>query len=618
MKKEEKPKLIFYAVLLLIPIMFFVFLELGLRLFNYGYNLSTWTNITETHYGLNPELARRYFFTVKNVPESIQDVFAVDKKPETYRVFVLGGSSAAGYPYMPLGAFSRYIRLRLEQNYPDKIIEVVNIGLTAVNSYTIRDLIPDVIEQKPDLILIYAGHNEYYGALGAGSMESLGQSRSVVNFLLSLNQFKTTQLIRDFIKFTISLFADNEKSQTGTLMSRMAENQKIEYDSDTFNLGIEQFNGNMEDIINEVKRNNIPIILSTLASNLKDLPPFIYDRKDSTKNAGLIFRKAEKSYAQLNYRKADSLFRIAKDLDQLRFRAPEKLNSIIKNLADKHNLPLVDIDSLLSLQSPNGIIGDNLMTDHLHLTLEGYQELGKLFYNTMNEMKFLPAGNPIYNFSYQDSIVKINFPFSELDSTIADYKLRILKNDWPFKTPKNSLPFNSIIKPTDHVDSAAAEVVRGNIDWHKAHLNLANYYIKKKDFSKFKNEMGILVFQYPIITEYYELLISELINQREYDEAFEYLVKNNRISENHFSTKWLGTIELSRKNYKSAINYLETSFKYGKNDAQVYYNLSGAYSQLAEYKTALEYIDKCLSINPNYLGANNLKKQLEMILSNNK
>lgn len=618
MKKEEKPKKIFYIILFLIPVLFFIVLELGLRLFNYGNDLSTWTNITKSHYGLNSEIARRYFFTVKNVPESIQDVFAVEKKPNTYRVFVLGGSSAAGYPYMPLGAFSRYIRLRLEQNYPDKIIEVVNLGLTAVNSYTIRDLIPDVIEQKPDLILIYAGHNEYYGALGAGSMESLGQSRSVVNFVLSLNQFKTTQLIRDFLKFTLSLFADNDKSQTGTLMSRMAENQKIEYSSDTYKLGLEQFEGNMDDIIKEVKENNIPIILSTLASNLKDLPPFIYDRKDSAKNAGLIFKKAEQAYSQSNFRLADSLFRIAKDLDQLRFRAPEKLNSIIKNLADKYNLPFVDIDSLLSLQSPNGIIGDNLMTDHLHLTLEGYQQLGKLFYNKMNEMKLLPDEEPIYNFSYQDSIAKINFPFSELDSAIANYKLKILKNDWPFKTPKNSLPFNSIIKPADYVDTAAAEVVRGNIDWHKAHLNLANYYIKKKDLTKFKNEMGILVFQYPIITEYYELLISELINQREYDEAFEYLEKNNRISENHFSTKWLGTIELSRKNYKSAISYLETSFKYDKNDAQVYYNLSGAYSQLAEYKTALENVNKCLSISPNYLGAQNLKKQLEMIVLNKK
>ena len=29
--------------------------------------------------------------------------------------------------------------------------------------------------QEPDAVLIYAGHNEYYGALGVGSTESLGR-----------------------------------------------------------------------------------------------------------------------------------------------------------------------------------------------------------------------------------------------------------------------------------------------------------------------------------------------------------------------------------------------------------------------------------------------------------
>jgi len=50
---------------------------------------------------------------------------------------------------------------------------------------------PGILEQRPDLILIYAGHNEYYGALGVGSMENLGTSRTIVNFVISLEKFKT-------------------------------------------------------------------------------------------------------------------------------------------------------------------------------------------------------------------------------------------------------------------------------------------------------------------------------------------------------------------------------------------------------------------------------------------
>ncbi|HVO75336.1 MAG TPA: hypothetical protein VMT35_15005, partial [Ignavibacteriaceae bacterium] len=62
--------------------------------------------------------------------------------------------------------------------------------MTAVNSYTLLDLLPGVLNQKPDLILIYAGHNEYYGALGVGSVESYGSSRTIIKIMIYLNNFK--------------------------------------------------------------------------------------------------------------------------------------------------------------------------------------------------------------------------------------------------------------------------------------------------------------------------------------------------------------------------------------------------------------------------------------------
>ena len=53
-------------------------------------------------------------------------------------------------------------------------------------------------------------------------------------------------------------------------MSRMAKDQFIEYQSETYRKGIEQFEGNMEDILEMAKEKNVPVILSTLVSNLKD------------------------------------------------------------------------------------------------------------------------------------------------------------------------------------------------------------------------------------------------------------------------------------------------------------------------------------------------------------
>lgn len=615
-QNKKKPNKFFYIVLVLIPILFFVLLELSLRLFNYGYDNSTWIKITPTHYGLNPDVAKRYFHSVKNVPESIQDVFAIKKDPNAYRVFVLGGSSAAGYPFMPLGSFSRYIRQRLEENYPNRIIEVVNLSLTAVNSYTIRDLIPDVLEQSPDLILIYAGHNEYYGALGVGSMESLGRSRGIVNFVLSLNSYKTTLLVRDFLKYIITLLPTDKSKQKGTLMARMAQNQRIDLGSEVYHLGIEQFTGNMKDVIKIAKEKNVPLVISTVASNLKDQRPFISDTKEDVKNADLYYNLANAAYNKGNFKSADSLYRLAKDLDQLRFRAPEEINDLIKNLASQNNLPLLDADFELSKLSPNGIIGNNLMTDHLHLTLQGYQDLGKLFYDKLNNVGLLPAGDPVYDFTIQDSVTRANYYFSELDSTIADFKLKMLKNDWPFTIFHKSKNLNTIIKLNNGVDSLAYNFAIGKEEWEKSHRLLAATYMQRGEFDKGKNEIDILIHQYPLIVEYNSFLAKELINRKRYDEALVYLSRGYKLKKDHYFSKWLGIINLHFEKVNLAISFLEESLKYEPNDSQVLFNLSGAYTKKGNFKKSLTLIEKCLSINPNYQAAKNLYEQLKQFNKN--
>ncbi len=242
--KNQKSPFWFYFILILIPVLFFSFLELGLRLFNYGRNDNQWIKITETKQMLNPDIAGRYFSSIKNFPQSDNDAFDIIKKKNCFRVFVMGGSSAAGFPFSPNGTFSRYLRDRLELIYPSKSIEVVNLAITATNSYTIRDLLPGVVEQQPDLILIYAGHNEYYGALGIGSNENFGSSSSFVNFLIWLNKFKSVQLIRSITNNIAKVFSSqpNENVNNGkTLMARIVKDQIIPYKSDAFENGIAQF-----------------------------------------------------------------------------------------------------------------------------------------------------------------------------------------------------------------------------------------------------------------------------------------------------------------------------------------------------------------------------------------
>ncbi len=613
---NAKPPFYFYLILALIPIFFFVLLEVGLRIFNYGDDLSMWVQATPGKKIANAYVARRYFSNVQNLPTTIEDVFDSSKAENAYRVFVLGESSAAGYPYMPLGSFSRYIRKRLELAYPDRKIEVVNLGMTAVCSYTVRDFMPEVIKQKPDVVIIYTGHNEYYGALGVGSMESLGKSRTLVNLYLALNDYKTIQLIKDFLQWVVKSISGEPEKSTGTLMSRMAKEQSIELDSDSFKAGVEQFDGNMRDVIKMCKDSNVPIIFGTLTFNLKDQKPFISVKSATLQSAEYVYEEANKAYTRGDYKSALDLYRKAKDLDVLRFRAPEKLNSLIRSYHQEYGVAVVDIDSLFNAISPNGIVGNNLMTDHLHPTLEGFHLMGEAFFSKINEMQILPKSNPVINFEVQDYMTKEAFPFSSLDSTMAVYRIALLKNDWPYIDPKNKIDDLSLLKPKTDVDSVAFSFAEGTITWPEAHEKLANKNLLQKKYDECIKHLEVLIYQYPVVTEYYGMIDNialTLLKQEDFTKAYEILLKRNEIGPSAFATKWLGNIDLNNQRIASAIKYLEESVKFDANDIQTLYNLAGAYALSKQYAKGLQTINSVLQKDMNYPGARDLKVQLDVL-----
>jgi len=482
---ERKTPKWFYVVMVLLPIVFLIALEIFLRAINYGYDFTQWVDAGEGKYIINPEMGKKYFPDTGFNPITDEDVFDIHKKANSFRVFVLGGSSAEGYPFRPMGSFSRYIRRRLELVYPHTNVEVVNISMTAVNSYTLLDLLPGVLDEKPDLILIYAGHNEYYGALGVGSLESLGSSRTLVNLILYLDRFRTTQLVRNSIHWVASIFSSKNNRPSGTLMSKMAKDKYILLNSKLFNAGIQQFKDNLTDILNLIKDKGVPVIIGRVASNLKDQKPFISVKTPGYKTADQVYEEAEDKLKSNNTTVADSLFRLAKDLDALRFRAPEKLNKVIDYLGKKFRVPTIPIDSLFDFASPDGIVGDNLIVDQLHPNIKGQELIGKAFYNSMEKQGYLPKTEEAeIPFDEQDSVTRANFIFSKLDSVIGNDNIIMLKHDWPFVKRKASISelrnkdFIALLKPKNFIDSIAVDNIEGKITWLDAHLTAATTYLR--------------------------------------------------------------------------------------------------------------------------------------------
>jgi tetratricopeptide (TPR) repeat protein len=567
---------------------------------------------------LNPELSKRYFYSTKNAPFSVESFIYKEKKGNSFRVFVLGASSGAGYPYLSSASFSKYIRKKLEILYPSIKVEVSNFSMAAINSYAVRDFLPELLQKQPDLILIYLGHNEYYGALGVGSMESFGSSRLIVNTTLWLNKFKTVELLRNVISSITAIFSSDESITGGTLMAQMSKDKLIEYNSEVYRDGIEQFKGNLRDILSMCKDAEVPVIASTLASNLKDQYPFVSSASSDYPAAKIIFEDAQKKLNAGIIDSAKHLFVFAKELDALRFRAPEEINKTIVKMCTEFGYPVVKSDSLLNASSKNGIIGSELMTDHLHPNVEGYQLIGKLFFASMKKNNLLPAlEEPDIDEKLTDSLVFAYYNFTKLDSTIADFRIKILKNDWPYIDPANKLPRKLLINLDNLIDSLSLQVVDGILSREQARLKAAEHYKSQNNHESYSTEMAALVEEFPFLTKYYNLTATELIKAGKFSRAYYFLKRSFDNNPDAFNTKWLGIIDLSQGFVDESILYLEQSIRINDGDPQTHFNITGAYAQKKEFKKALSSINTCLQLDPNFSRAKIIKQQLESILNYN-
>lgn len=593
----------FYVVSVLLPVIFFAILEIFLRIIDYGYNLDQWVDVGEGKYTINSGIGRKYFTSGDFSPTPSEDEFDIHKKANAFRVFVMGESSAEGFPYSPMGSFSSYIRRRLELVYPDIPIEVINLGMTAINSYTLLDLLPGVLDQKPDLILIYTGHNEYYGALGVGSVQSFGSSRTLIRLMLYLNDFRITQLVRNVLHWVSSLFSSGNSRPSGTLMSIMAKEKYILLNSQLFDDGIEQFRENMTDILRLIKDKRVLVILGTLVSNLKDQKPFISVSTPGYSTADQVYEEAENELKNSHFTKADSLFTLAKDLDALRFRAPEEINNIIDDLGSKFHDPVVPMDSIFNSATPDGIVGDNLVVDHLHPNVTGYQLMGKAFYDCMEQEGYLPkTENSKIPFGEQDSLTRANVMFTKLDSVIGNDGITVLKDNWPYV--KNSKvmsdfqqqDFVDLLQPKDLTDSIAMYKIEGRLTWTDAHLLAAATYLKRDDIEDYLKHINILLYQYPALKDFNTLVT--------------YFYYKHKIDMSDYTSKRVGIIQLYRGKNDDAIKYLTEAYKTTPHDPVVLYNLSLAYSKKKDSKAALSMINQCLSAKPNYPEAKHLKQNI--------
>ncbi|MFQ5603110.1 MAG: tetratricopeptide repeat protein [bacterium] len=640
---------LFKLIMVLLPLVFLLLLELGLRAFHYGPNLDIFVTFeNDPRYLItNLNVGKRYFFIKQVLPATSYDAFLKHKPENGYRIFVLGGSSAAGYPYLHNGAFSRMLKTRLEDFFPERYFEVINLAMPAVNSYTLLDFADELVAYQPDAFLIYAGHNEFYGALGVGSTEALGQFRSVVNLYLKLQHFKTFYLLRSFIgwlKTHLPAGQGPPLHKDATLMERMVGRSQIEFGSTEYKKARAIFKANLKKIFEIAQKHHIETVVSDLVSNMHDQPPFesIYKEGPQRLQWDKLFQAGKKKQAQgqwsqalafyqqavelddgvaiLHYEMARCLeaageleqakkrYYRAKDLDALRFRASEDFNDAIHEIAAAMNVPVIPMKALFESHSPNGFIGRNLMLDHLHPNLEGFFGMAKAFSRMMEENGFIAASWDSSK-ARSDAEYWQNIDVTPLDQEVANLKIQLLLAGWPFQ--EKFEPDKILNKaPENKVQEIALSIIQDKKAWDVAHVELAEFYTRNGDLEKAAQEYKALVKGTPYNVSPYLRLGLNYLEQRKYPEALTIFQRSLKIEESSIAYKWIGSIYVNKRKPATGIPYLQKALEINRRDPEAIYNLSVAFAMHGDFEQAKSYCQELLQSNPDHPGVKKLWAKL--------
>ncbi len=384
-------------------------LEIGLRLSGYGYDprflLPAEVNGKACLVD-NPRFGRRFFpERLARVPQPL--AVPVPKPADTLRVVVLGESAALGDPEPGYG-LPRVLEVLLAERLPGTRVEVVNAAMTAINSHALRDIARDCLALEADAWVVYAGNNEVVGPYGPGTVFGrAGGSLPLIRAGLALRRTRTGQFLDDLAG---RWGGASDASPTGWTGLGMFQSRQVPADDPRLDGVRSNFRANLADLLDTARGAGIPVVLGTVACNLRDFAPLsvtnipaadaiaaeverrvgasdpagldaLYlnpDRTAAGGDAGLVFQAAAGLAARGRTNLAVEGWLAARDLDALRFRADTRMVNVIREVADgRGGVRLVDVELALARES-GGAPGAALFWEHVHFTFEGNLRLATL------------------------------------------------------------------------------------------------------------------------------------------------------------------------------------------------------------------------------------------------
>lgn len=551
----------------------------------------------------NPMVAARWFPELRSPPSPSVEFLLAEKPRNGFRVIVMGESAAQGFPYPRSGSFARLLRAALTDALPGRDVEVVTLGIAATNSYAMLDIVDEVIAQHPDAVLYYGGHNEYIGALGAGSSIRLAGSPSLTRFFVRLEHLRSVRMVNRIIAQNLAKPAADRAgpadSASAGLMESITDGREIGLNSKVFDTGRRQYEENLTRIVDRLRDAKVPVYLASTPSNVRDQQPFAAAGNGP---ARATFSEASDALTQGDSVRAHTAFFEARDRDVIRFRAPTAFDSVVRRVAQAagaaavHYVPIVEA---FEARAAAGAPGSSVFLEHVHPNRTGTQFIAESFWKAL---RAAPPSGVVFDTTRVRSMAAYEraIEFSPFDERIGYHRIQAIVVRWPFVPLNQQGDYRGRYVPTDHVDSVAFFVSAGVTSWELGKLNVARYYDAQGDTAAAAEEyLGLANDQF-MYAEPQRLAGAALLRAGRLAAADSQLAKAMAIEPTADVALIRARIASERRNWQLALVLLSDAARLEPTRADVLYQLSLAQALVGDARAARETALRLAQLHPEY------------------
>lgn len=368
--------------------------------------------------------------------------FPREKKPGTYRIFCLGGSTTYGRPYPDETSFCGWLRELLPTADASRRWEVVNAGGISYASYRVARLMRELVDYEPNLFIVYSGHNEFLEERTYGSLRDLpGPVKSVVGLLARTRTWTALGSLLRRLRPSPKKASDNRHllhSEVRAKLDYSAGPERYKRDDALREKVITHFRFSLLRMVELARSVDAEILFITPASNLKDFSPFKSQHSDDLEEsesarsemlrdvarermkqskwkaalealdqavsidprlAELHYLRGKTLLALGRYDKAKASLVSARDEDVVPLRALSSMQESVAEAALKSNAPLVDFVGLLEqwsrMEGGHGVVGKEYFLDHVHPSIEVHRRLALELIELMAE-KGIVRPSPVW------------------------------------------------------------------------------------------------------------------------------------------------------------------------------------------------------------------------------